>query len=147
MIPTIEALEFKELTVNEEVVGMNCIQSNGKVGYATEDDWRENTNRKLRYDFTKEISTDRIHVVVHFTQEYRSLIREDENDILNSVESDSHSHEEESTVSVLDTLRSAVTVLEKNDGEASSDDCNDKLHVRSLRKSHSVQKVSSNQET
>jgi hypothetical protein len=77
MIPTIEALEFKELTVNEEVVGMHGIQSNGEVGYATEDDWSEYTNRQFRYDFTKEVCTDRIHVVVHLTQEYRSLIRED----------------------------------------------------------------------
>jgi hypothetical protein len=48
---------------------------------------------------------------------------------LNSIESDSHSHEEESTIPVLDTLGCSIAVLEKNDGEASSDNGNDELNV------------------
>jgi len=100
-------------------------QTNCKVDNATEDHWSKNTDRQFCYDFTEEVSTHRIHVVVHFSQEDRSFIREDQNDVLNSVEGNCHSHEEESTISVLNTLWCSITVLEKNDGEASCDDCDD----------------------
>jgi hypothetical protein len=66
---------------------------------------------------------------------------------LNSIESDSHSHEEESTIPVLDTLGCSIAVLEKNDGEASSDNGNDELNVWSLGKSDSVEEVSLNEKT
>lgn len=126
---------------------MDNTQTNGKVDDATEDDWSKDTNRKFCYDFTKEVGTHRIHVVVYFSQEDRSFVREDQNNVLDGVESDCHSHEEESTISVLNTLRCAITVLEKNDGEASCDDGNDKLNVGSLRKSDCVEEVSLDQET
>lgn len=126
---------------------MDKTQTNGKVDDAPKDHWSKNTDRQFCYDFTEEVSAHRIHVVVNFSQEDRPFIREDQNDVLNSVEGNCHCHEEKSTISVLNTLWCPITVLEKNDGEASCDDCDNKLNIGSLRESDCVEEVSSNQET
>lgn len=66
---------------------------------------------------------------------------------MDGIESDGHSHEEKGTISILDTLKSTITVLEENDSEESSDNGNYKLDVGGLRKTNGVQEVSLDQET
>lgn len=123
------------------------VKANREIGDTAEQHWDDNTCRDLRDDFTKEVSRHRVHVIIDLSQENRPFIWEDKDNVLNGVEGDSHSHEEESTVSVLHSLSSAVAVLEQNDNEDSSDDGNYDLHVRGLRKSEDVEEVSLQQET
>jgi hypothetical protein len=58
-----------------------------------------------------------------------ALVREDQDDVLDRVESDCHGHEEKGAVSVLHTLDSPVTVLEKNDTEDSGDNGDDEFNI------------------
>jgi hypothetical protein len=135
------------LTEEWEFIGIYSGKSDGKVNNATVNYRSQNTGWQFSNDLSKEVSTDRVHVVVDFSQEYWSLVWENQNNVLNGIEGNSHGHEEEGTISVLDSLKGFITVLEKNDGEESSDDGNDELNVRGLWKSDGVQEVSSDQET
>lgn len=123
------------------------VKANREIGDAAEQHWDDNTCRDLRDDFTKEVSRHRVHIIIDLSQEDWPLVWEDKDNVLDGIESDSHCHEEESTVSVLHSLGSAVAVLEQNDNEDSSDDGNNNLHVGSLRKSEDVEEVSLQQKT
>ena len=63
----------------------------------------EEAARELRYDFGPEVGTNRVHVVIGFSQKHRSLVREDQNNVLNSTEANTHCDEKQSTVSILDS--------------------------------------------
>ena len=66
---------------------------------------------------------------------------------MNSIKSDSHDDKEERAISILDSLKSAVDVIEEDDGKYSSNDSDDKLDVGCLREPDSVQKVPLQQKT
>lgn len=61
---------------------------------------------------------------------------------MDRVERNGHGHEEEGSVSVLNTLNGAITILEQNDCENGSNYSNDKLNVGGLWKTKSVEEVS-----
>lgn len=126
---------------------MYSTQTNREVNDATKEYWDDNTSRDFSYDFSKEISRNRIHVIIYLSQKYWSFIWEDKNNILNGVEGNSHGHEKECTISVLDTLRSSIAILEKNNGENSGNNSHDNFNIGCLGKSKNVEEVSLNQET
>lgn len=123
------------------------VKTNREVSNDTEQHRYNYTSGYFRDDFTKEVRRDRVHIIINFSQEHRPLIWEDENNVLNSIEGNSHCHEEQSTISVLDTLYSIITILEKNDCKDSGNNCYDNLDVGGLRQSENVQKVSLDQKT
>ncbi len=117
---------------------MDSAQPNGKIDNATEDCWSKNTHREFCYDLSEEVGANWVHIVIHFSQEDRSFVREDKNNVLDGIERNSHGNKEESSISVLNALGCAISVLEENDGEDCSDNCNDQLNIGSLRKSDDV---------
>ena len=71
-----------KLTIDREFVRKYCAQTDREVHDATVDNWSQDTGWQLCNDFSEEISTHRVHVVINFSQEYGSLIWEDQDDIL-----------------------------------------------------------------
>jgi len=61
-------------------------ESNSEIDNASEYSGDQDTGREIRDDLSEEVSTDRVHVVVDFSEEDRSFIREDKDDILDRVE-------------------------------------------------------------
>lgn len=114
------------------------IKTNWEVRDASKQYRDNNTSRNFRNNLSEEVSRHRVHVIVYFTQEYRSLIWENKNDVLDGVESDSHGHEEKGSISVLNSLSGLVTVLEKNDNKDGSDDSHNHLNVGCLRESENI---------
>jgi hypothetical protein len=92
------------LTEESKLIHEHCAQTDSVIGDATEQNWSNKTSRELGDNLGEEIGTDIIHVVVDFSQKYRALIREDQNDVLNGVEGDGHGNEEKSSISVLNSL-------------------------------------------
>ena len=91
------------------------------------DDWSkydrgQYTRGYLRYHLAKEVSTHRVHVVVDLSQEDRSLIWEDQDDVLNGVEGNGHGYEEKCTVSVLDSLDGPINIWKEHDSKDGCDD-------------------------
>jgi hypothetical protein len=60
-------LEGLILTVKRESVCVNSTQSDSKVRDTSKDDWSQDTNWQLCDNFTEEVGTHRIHVIVHFS--------------------------------------------------------------------------------
>lgn len=77
-----------------ELESIDLREADGVVHDGAEDDWSEDTGRKLREDLGPEVRRHLVHVVVGFAQEYGSLIWEDEDDVLDSIERHSHGDEE-----------------------------------------------------
>ena len=102
--------KFVILTESRELPRINHTQTDSKIYNRAKDNWSQNTRRNFRDNFSKEVRTDTIHIIVHLSQEDRPLIREDKNDILDRVERDSHSHEEERTISILNTLSCSINI-------------------------------------
>ncbi len=96
------------------------------------DDWSQDTGRDLCDDFTKEVGTNRVHIIVDFSQEHRSLIGKDKDDVLDRVEGDCHGHKEQGAITVLNTLDRTVTVLEEDNSENGGDDCDNQLDIGGL---------------
>jgi hypothetical protein len=82
------------LTVEREFIGMDSTKANREVNDATVDNWCEYTCRELSNNLSKEVRTHRIHIIVDLSQEHRSLIGENQYNVLDRVEGDGHSHEE-----------------------------------------------------
>jgi hypothetical protein len=61
---------------------------------------------------------------------------------LDRVEGNGHSHKEECSVSVLNTLNGTVTILEQNDCENGSNDSNDQLNIGCLWETKCVEEIS-----
>jgi hypothetical protein len=126
---------------------MYCTKSNWEINDTTKKDWGYDTYRDLSDNFTKEVGCYRIHIIIYFSQENWSLIWEDKDNILDSIKGDCHCHKEKGSVSVLHSLRSSITILEKNNGKNSCNNCNNNLDIGSLWESEGVQEVSLDEET
>jgi hypothetical protein len=74
------------LTEKWELVPKHCVESNQEVIDRPKDNRSQKARWQFGEDFGPEVGTHRVHVVVRFSQENRSLVREDEDDILDSVE-------------------------------------------------------------
>jgi len=128
----------------EEELLRGCVKANREVSNGTEDHWQADAVRKLREDLSPEIGSDIVHVVVNFSKEDRTLLREDQNNILDSNEKGIHSHEEKRTLNVLPTSSSGQFRLpEQNTNEDTSTHSGEELHVGGLRKTDDVVEVSS----
>jgi len=120
------------------------VETNGEVSDGTEDHRQADAVGKLREDLGPEIGSDIVHVVVNFSQEDGTLLREDQNDILDSDEKGIHSHEEKRTLNVLPTSSGIQTGLpEQNTDEDTSTHGSEELHVGGLGKTDDVVEVSS----
>ena len=124
---------FGLLTEKRELIGKDGVQANREVHDATIYYWCNNTCWQLCDNFSKEVGTNWVHVIIDLSEENWSLVWEDQNNVLNRVESNSHSHEEESTITVLHTLNGSITVLEQDNCENSCDYGDNKFHIRCLR--------------
>ena len=121
---------------------MHHAQSDGEINDAAEDYWCQNAHWQLCDDFAEEVGAHGIHIVVDFSQEDRPLVWEDQNDVLDGVESNSHGDEEKSAVSILYSLWSTVNILEKNDSENSSDYRHNEFNIGCLRQPERIEEVS-----
>jgi len=83
-------------------VARSVVQAHRKVGNATEDRGHRNTERQLRRNLGPEVGTHLVHVVVHFSQEDRTFVRENQDNVLNSIHGNVHRHEEEGALNVLE---------------------------------------------
>ena len=88
-----------------------------------------------------------VHIVVDLTEEDGTLLGENENNVLNSIEGTVHSHEEESALHVLNALAIFGAVPKQERGENSSHGRGGKLHIRGLRKTHNVAEVTGRKQT
>jgi len=70
------------------------VEAHEEVNNATEDSRGHDGEGQLRDNLGPEVRSAVVHVVVHFTQENRSFVRENQDDVLNSVHRDVHSDEE-----------------------------------------------------
>ena len=93
-----------------------CV-ANRIIDDATEDSGCHNTERQLGDDLGPEVRRRLIHIIVDFAKEYRPLIREDKDDILDGVEGDVHGDEEERTLHVLHALLRLIRIVEEKNGE------------------------------
>ena len=76
----------KKVTKEREGVPENSTKSNSEVNDSSKYNRSQDTSWDLRNNFSKEIGTDTVHVIVDFSKENRSFIREYKNDVLNRVE-------------------------------------------------------------
>jgi hypothetical protein len=140
MIRKIQMIKCIELTEEWELVP-DPIETDGVVHDRSEDDRRKQTRWELREDLGPEVSTYAVHVVVGLTKEHRSLIWENENDVLNCVEAHSHRNEEQCTVSVLDAGQVLANVHEQHNAEERGQNGDDELDVTGLWQPHDVDEV------
>ena len=91
------------LTEKRELVPVDGAEADGVIHNGAEDDWGQQARRELREDLCPEIGTNWIHIIICFSEEHMSLVWENENNILNSTETDTHGDEEQSTISVLNS--------------------------------------------
>jgi len=80
------------------------IEAHGEVNNAAEGGGHQDAEGQLRADFSPEVGSNLVHVVVYFTQEHGPFVWENQNDVLDSIHSDVHSHEEERALDVLKLL-------------------------------------------
>jgi hypothetical protein len=135
------------LTKHEELPDVNSAETNSKVDNAAEHSWDDESHGEFTdYSGTEE-GTHFVHVVGDFSEEDRAFIREHEDDVLDGVEGDSQSDEEQSTVSVLHSRESTVHILEEDDCEDGSDEDHEQLEVADVGHSQDVQHASLQQQT
>lgn len=130
---------------NEGIEGR--VVADSVVDDAAVDHWSHDREWKLRDNLGPEVRTDIVHIVVNFSEEYRSFVWENQDDVLDGVEGNVHRHKEEGSLHVLDALHIMSGVEEEQDSEQSSQARRKKLHVRGLRQSKQVEEVSSAKET
>ena len=135
------------LTVKGELIGEDCAQTDREVNDAAVNDRSQDTSWQLCNYFTKEVSTNRVHIVIDFSKENRALIWEDKDDVLDRVECDCHGHKEQGAITILDSLYSTITVLEENNCKDGCNDCDNELNIGGLWETDSVKEVSSQEKT
>ena len=135
------------LTVDGELIRVDGAQTDGEVNDAAINHGGQDGSGQLSDNLAEEVGTHRVHVIVHLTQEDRTFIWEDQDDVLDRVEGDGHGHEEEGTVAVLDSLNRAITVLEEDNSEDGRDDSDNELNIGGLREAYGVQEVSAEEQT
>ena len=86
------------------------------VDDAAEDDWGHDGEGELGDDFGPEVWARLVHVVIDLSKEHGTLVWEDQNNILDSVEGDVHGDEEERALDVLDTGLVGLGVKEEENG-------------------------------
>ena len=118
------------------------VETNGVVDDAAEDNGSHDREWQFGDDLGPEVGTCLVHVVVDFTQEHRTLIREDEDDVLDSVERDVHSDEEEGALDVLDAGVISASVEEEKDGKDGSEAGSQKLDIGGLGETEEIEEVS-----
>jgi len=116
-------------------------ETDGKVANKTEQSRDRNREGELRHNLGPEVRWNLVHIVVDLTEEDGTLLGENENNVLNSIEGTVHSHEEESALHVLNALASFGAVPKQERGENSSHGRGGKLHIWGLRKTHNVAEV------
>lgn len=146
-IPTTKIIKSNRFTVKGELPREDSAESDGEVDDASIDYGCQNGCGQFSNDFSEEVGRDGVHVIIDFTQEDGSFIREYEYDILYGVECDGHGHEEESTVSILHALYGSIAVLEEDDGEDGGDDGDNEFDVGSLRETDCVEEVTFEEKT
>ena len=124
-----------ELTKVWEFVPKDSTKTDCIIHNCSENCRSNETRRKLRNDFSPEISADSIHIIVRFSQKYRSFIRENQYDILNGIEAHGHCNEEESSLSILNSRNVILYIVKKNNAKNSRQQSNNQLYVTCLRKS------------
>ena len=124
----------------------SVLVTNSEVNDATEDNWSHDREGKFGDDFSPEVRAGLVHIVVDFSEENGSFVRENQDDILDSVEGDVHGDEEEGTLHVLDTSLISLGVKEQEDGEKGSEASSEKLDIGCLGQSQEVEEVSSAEE-
>jgi hypothetical protein len=102
-------------------------KSDGKVNNGTIYNRSKYGRRHLCNNFSEEVRTDWVHIIVHLSQKHWTLVWENQNDALDSVEGNSHSHKEQGTITVLDTLGCLISVVEKDNSESSGNDSNNEF--------------------
>lgn len=137
------------LTEKWELISMSItdVKSDWEVSNTTKEYRDEYTSRYFWNNFTKEIRRNWIHIIINLSQEHRPFIWENQDNVLDSIEGNSHCHEEKCTVSVLNTLNSVITILEKNNCKYSSNNGDNNFHIWGLGKSKNVEEVSLNKKT
>lgn len=117
-------------------------QTDRVVDNAAEQRRSDDREWKLRNNFGPEVGRASVHVVVHFSQEHRALVWEDQDHVLDRVERDVHRNEEQCSLSVLHTRLSLRDIPEQQRGECGSHAGRKELHVRSLGETDDVKEVS-----
>lgn len=123
------------LTKEREVVPFGCAVTNCIVHSGRENSWSQYTYWQLTEHLSPEVGTNLVHSIVGFTQKHWSLIWENENDILNSIETENHDDEEKGAISILNSSQVLTDLCKKNNAEASCQKCHNELDVTCLRKS------------
>jgi len=121
--------------------------ANCEVDDTSENGWGHDGEWELRDNLCPEVWRHLVHVIVYFPEEDRSLVWEDEDNILDSVESDVHRDEEKGTSNVLKSSCVSTGVEEQEDGEKGSQTSSEKLDIGGLWKSKQVEEVSSAEKT
>ena len=134
------------LTEGREFIPEYCAESNQVVTDWAEDCWGQDRRRELRINLGPEVRAHGIHVVVGFSQEHRSFVWENQDDVLNSVEWHAHGDEEEGSVSILDSRCISLDVVEKNNAEEWRHHGNQELDPGSLGQTDHIQEVPLSQE-
>ena len=104
---------------HEEVSSVRVV-ANEIVDDTAEDHWGHDREGKLRDDLGPEIWSSLVHIVIDFSQEYRSFVGEDKDNILDGVERDVHGDKEEGTLNILDTSFVGLDVEEEENSEEGS---------------------------
>jgi len=127
----------------EDKEGLSSVLvANSEVNDATEDNRGHDGEGEFGDDFSPEVRAGLVHIVVDFTEEYGSFVRENQDDILDSVEGDVHGDEEKGTLHILNTGLVSGDVKEQQNGEKSSEAGGEKLDIGSLGQSQEVEEVS-----
>jgi len=130
-----------------ELVGKHGRQSDDKVHHAPIDDGSNEGGWQFRSDLREEVGRHIVHVVVHFPQKHRPLIRKDQYYSLDCQQSHVQRYEEQCSISVLHTLQVIFDVVVEDYCEEGGDDDDQQFHCGGLRKAILVQEVSFQQET
>jgi len=93
----------------EEEVARSVVQTHREVSNATEHRGHRDTERQFRRNLGPEVGTHLVHVVVHFSQENRTFVWENQNNILNSIHGNVHCHKEQGALNVLENTSVVLT--------------------------------------
>ena len=123
------------LTEEWEVVPFSSAVANGIVHSGGENSRGQDANWQFTEHLGPKVGADLVHSIVGFSQKHWSLIRENQDDILNCIETEDHDDEEKRAISVLDTSQVLSDFGKKNDAKTSSQKCNNQFDITCLGKS------------
>ena len=106
------------LTEYWEFVPLLVIKSNQVVDDRSENNRGKSGGWELWEDLGPEIRTHFVHTIVGFSEEHRSLIWENKDYVLNSVETHGHGDEKQGSVSVLNSSLILSHVVEEDHAES-----------------------------